>query len=163
MLCEKCNIEHDGHYGSGRFCSKFCAFSFGANQNRAERNKKTSISLHQSALGNRPIKFCMKCKRHFPKPIGWKRRRCPDCPSSKIDLVSFDCLGGNEARKNRLFKEFGRMCWKCKREEWEGEKIPLELHHINGNKNDGSKENCSILCANCHALTDNYKGRHKKY
>lgn len=21
MICENCNIEHDGSYGSGRFCS----------------------------------------------------------------------------------------------------------------------------------------------
>ena len=25
MICEKCGKEHDGTYGTGRFCSKGCA------------------------------------------------------------------------------------------------------------------------------------------
>ena len=28
MKCENCGKEHDGSYGSGRFCSKLCAHSF---------------------------------------------------------------------------------------------------------------------------------------
>ena len=26
MRCERCQIKHDGKYGSGRFCSKKCAY-----------------------------------------------------------------------------------------------------------------------------------------
>lgn len=40
MVCENCGIEHDGSYGSGRFCSKFCAHSFIAKQNMDVKNKK---------------------------------------------------------------------------------------------------------------------------
>lgn len=35
----------------------------------------------------------------------------------------------------------------------------LELHHINGNHYDNRLENIQILCPNCHAKTDNYRGR----
>ena len=28
MICENCGKEHDGSYGSGRFCCKECARSF---------------------------------------------------------------------------------------------------------------------------------------
>ena len=28
MKCEKCNKEHDGSYGSGRFCSSECSHSY---------------------------------------------------------------------------------------------------------------------------------------
>ena len=35
----------------------------------------------------------------------------------------------------------------------------LELHHINGNHYDNRLENLQILCPNCHAKTNNYKGR----
>lgn len=35
----------------------------------------------------------------------------------------------------------------------------LELHHINGNHYDNRLENLQILCPNCHAKTDNYRGR----
>lgn len=42
---------------------------------------------------------------------------------------------------------------------WMGEPIALELHHVNGVKDDLRIENLQILCPNCHAFTDNYRGR----
>ena len=50
-------------------------------------------------------------------------------------------------------------CERCKRTEWEGNPIPIELHHINGVHSDNRLENLQILCPNCHALTDNYRGK----
>ena len=38
----------------------------------------------------------------------------------------------------------------------------LELHHINGNHYDNRLENLQILCPNCHALTETYRGKNKK-
>ena len=43
--------------------------------------------------------------------------------------------------------------------EWIGMPIALELHHINGIKDDLRIENLQILCPNCHAFTDNYIGK----
>lgn len=45
MLCEKCNKEHDGSYGSGRFCCQSCARSFASLTNRKETNIKVSNTL----------------------------------------------------------------------------------------------------------------------
>ena len=39
-------------------------------------------------------------------------------------------------------------CERCGRTEWEGEIIPLELHHINGKRDDNRIENLQILCCN---------------
>ena len=66
--------------------------------------------------------------------------------------------------RDKLFSENLKeyRCEKCKRTEWEGEPIPLEVHHINGNHNDNRLENLQILCPNCHALTDNYKGKNQE-
>ena len=44
-LCEKCNSEHNGSYGSSRFCSPKCARSFSSNTNRQKTNKKVSENL----------------------------------------------------------------------------------------------------------------------
>lgn len=52
-----------------------------------------------------------------------------------------------------------RKCECCGLTEWNGQNIPLELHHINGNHSDNHLENLQILCSNCHALTDNYRKR----
>jgi len=43
--------------------------------------------------------------------------------------------------------------------EWLGRPIPLELHHIDGNRDNNVLENYQLLCPNCHALTDSYRGR----
>ena len=56
----------------------------------------------------------------------------------------------------------GRKCEKCGRTEWEGQKIPLCVHHIDGNHINNQIENLQILCPNCHAQTDNYCGKNKR-
>ena len=66
---------------------------------------------------------------------------------------------------NRLLKKLleegkkERKCECCGNTEWNGKPIPLELHHINGKHNDNRIENLMILCPNCHAQTDNYRGK----
>ena len=44
---------------------------------------------------------------------------------------------------------------------WMGEKIPLEVHHKNGDRTKNNEENLELLCCNCHALTDNWRNRNR--
>lgn len=34
----------------------------------------------------------------------------------------------------------------------------LEIHHIDGNRNNNLEDNLQVLCPNCHAMTPNYRG-----
>lgn len=50
-------------------------------------------------------------------------------------------------------------CECCGNSEWLGQKIPLEIHHIDGDHYNNSLDNLQLLCLNCHALTPNFRGR----
>jgi len=52
-------------------------------------------------------------------------------------------------------------CEKCGLSVWQGAPIPLEIHHINGTNTDNRFDNLQLLCPNCHAQTNNYRGRSK--
>ena len=52
-----------------------------------------------------------------------------------------------------------KWCERCGLDVWQGQPIPLEIHHINGINKDNRLENLRLLCPNCHALTNNYRGR----
>lgn len=81
-------------------------------------------------------------------------------PLSEILVENSNFVNSNNLRK-RLIKEGVKeyRCECCKLTEWLGKPIALELHHINGVKSDLRIENLMILCPNCHAITDNYRGK----
>ena len=53
------------------------------------------------------------------------------------------------------------QCEICGIKEWNNQPAPLELDHINGDHMDNRIENLRILCPNCHAQTDTYRGKNK--
>ncbi len=70
------------------------------------------------------------------------------------------------ARKKRLVKD-GLLIYKCYNEKcglnsWLGEKISLQLDHINGINNDHRIENLRLLCPNCHSQTPTFAGKNLK-
>lgn len=65
----------------------------------------------------------------------------------------------------RLIKEGYKeeKCECCGLTIWQNVKIPLELHHIDGDKSNNKLENLQLLCPNCHALTNNFKSKNIKH
>jgi hypothetical protein len=61
--------------------------------------------------------------------------------------------------KKHLIKLKSHKCEKCNRTEWLDVPIPIEIHHIDGNRTNNSLDNLQLLCCNCHAFTDNWRGR----
>lgn len=118
--------------GQKKFCSSSCAASFN-NRNRVlstETKEKISLKLRTNVITNRER-----------KGSGYKR-----------NYYTF---------KERLFRDGikERKCEKCGITEWMGEKIVLQVHHIDGNNQNNAIENIQILCPNCHSQTDNFCGK----
>ena len=71
---------------------------------------------------------------------------------------------GTHALKQKLFtwglKE--NKCEKCELTEWLGNIIKVELHHIDGNRQNNNLNNLQLLCPNCHSFTDNFRGSNQK-
>lgn len=100
------------------------------------------------------------CTDHFTRQ-GWSKGKTfgPKRTLDSILVENSNCQ--SHKLKLRLFKENVKQkrCEVCHRKEWLGRNIPLELHHINGINTDNRLGNLQILCPNCHALTDNYRGK----
>lgn len=61
--------------------------------------------------------------------------------------------------KDAIIALRGHKCECCGLEEWQGQPIPLEVHHKDGDHLNNELDNLSLNCPNCHALTENYRGK----
>ena len=74
------------------------------------------------------------------------------------------CYNGSIVHSHRLKEKLIRdgykfkKCEKCGIKDWNGEELPFELDHIDGNKYNNELPNLQILCPNCHAI----KTRHQE-
>lgn len=78
-------------------------------------------------------------------------------------LTNSEDIQSNKIRLKLLkegYKEY--KCENCGLTEWMGQPIPLELHHKDGNHHNNTIDNYSLLCPNCHALTDSYRGKNSR-
>ncbi len=79
--------------------------------------------------------------------------------NSGMEFKPFDELVKSGSVKKRLLKELGHTCQNCGAKEWLGHPVPLELEHVDGNSRNNDRENLTLLCCNCHALTPTWRNR----
>ena len=69
----------------------------------------------------------------------------------------------NKIRKKILEENIkAHKCECCGLETWLGEPIPLEVHHKDGDHHHNELSNFELLCPNCHAFTDSYRGKNSR-
>jgi hypothetical protein len=92
-------------------------------------------------------------------------------PRSKRSLENLLELGnpadgrvpGERLRRALLARGLPEECGSCGiGPQWQGEPLRLELDHRNGNWWDNRPQNLQMLCPNCHATTDTYRGRKQR-
>ena len=62
-----------------------------------------------------------------------------------------------------MFEKYNSSCQVCgwKQINPYTLKVPLQIHHIDGNCFNNSENNLQLLCPNCHSLTENFGSRNK--
>mgnify|MGYP000908513070 CR=1 FL=1 len=150
MKCEYCNNEHNGEYGSGRFCDSRCARGFSTREKRKNINEKVSKKLKGRKVGGcgtftdeqRKKGGINSSIKYFEKQL----------------KTPFELLSEKGKRKIILFEQ-NYCCDICGiKNEWNGKLLVFHLDHINGKK-ENIRKNLRMLCPNCHSQTDTYCSR----
>lgn len=163
-VCELCNKNHNGNYGSGRFCSQKCSRCFSTKVKRTEINLKVSKTLKESNRNHDKgfVKGFDKRRKLFTKEEQLKGTKIRLENLKKLyEILTWDELPLPEKRR-RIKQEQKNVCLHCNQNTWMGKKLVLELHHIDGDKQNNKRDNLCFLCPNCHSFTPNYKSKNKR-
>lgn len=134
---------------------KFCGHSCSATFTNKIRKRKDNVKL----------KNCLNCD----KLIEGRNKRYNKYCDSKCQWVyqwkeKKKEIEKGEVKTNTTLRRYvierdGCKCIECKGVEWNGKVIPLVLDHINGDPYNNLPINLRMLCPNCDAQTDTYKGK----
>jgi len=135
-----------------------------------KRLYEKAITLRKRGFGYRSIAHKLGDKIHWGTIKNWVGDIKVDKQTAQNLAIEysihphkhFDQIRTSPSRKRFLIKERGHRCECCSLTKWLGKKIPLELHHKDGNKKNNTKKNILLVCPNCHTFTDTYKGKNIK-
>lgn len=169
QLCKYCGkpLSYEKVKQGNQFCNQSC----GAKYNNKKRTQEKLGDIKEN-------RYCINCGKLIPKRKNesWQRYMkkeycCSDCKisyyrNSLIDNWKNGIYDGNSGDDlNDIIREYiinkaGNKCSICgwNKMNTYTNKIPLEVHHIDGNPYNNKENNLQVLCPNCHSLTNNFKG-----
>ena len=103
--------------------------------------------------------------KSISEKYGWSKGKVfPERHKPIENYLKYNFKIGTDCLKHKLFRSniFERKCYGCGLTQWLNNPIPLELHHIDGNRLNNLLVNLTILCPNCHSLTENFRGKNIK-
>jgi hypothetical protein len=131
------------------FCSNSCA----AKYNNPIYRLRQKVCRNCGVRVHRTRKFCSK-----------------KCKDKKQETKIEDYLQTNKSFpinscpstiKKHLIRIRGHQCEICKLTEWQEQKIPLILDHVNGRCYDNTESNLRLVCGNCDMQLPTYKSKNK--
>lgn len=175
-FCKTCG--KDLPLGHKSFCSNVCSTTF-IGQLSALKASNTVLPKEEDLLTYNDIKDlipyakeCPNCGKIFRgRNAGRERKYCSvECCNEwlhkerlrKLNECKDHYTKGNGKPSNtirrELFKKYNDSCQLC---GWNTKnpftnKVPLQIHHIDGNPMNNELTNLQLLCPNCHALTETY-------
>ena len=150
-------------YKERKFCSSSCVASY-YNPITKVKNKQKDLIKYQEEQEY----FCHNCGKELNKAGKYCSSKCQHDFQRKEYIQKWkngeaDGMCGKYAVskhiRNYLIDKHNNKCVIC---GW-GEinpftgKVPLEVHHKDGDYTNNDEENLELLCPNCHSLTATYK------
>ena len=156
-LCKKCGTEFTPEKGLLNFCSQKC--TKGREQTPEMSQKKREKTLRHWEPGGKFREYdwdtlnkdATKIKKSLSK---WYLK-------ADLRVQNGEQLS-DETTKRYLIEKHGHNCWMCDLSEWRGEKLHLEMDHIDGNNKNNNINNIRILCPNCHSITPTWRYKNNK-
>jgi hypothetical protein len=150
-------------YKERKFCDSSCSASY--------NNKKRSTVKENKEKQLKPKKYCKNCGKEIRSSNTFCSNECHNKfkYNAYIDDWKNGIVSGTKGYgvsltiRKYLFEKYDNQCSQC---GW-GEinpttgKIPLEVHHKDGDYTNNNENNLDLLCPNCHSLTPTYKGTNK--
>ena len=169
LLENKESYEHIGRlYGVSGNAVKKAAKKLGLElEKRRKINKTETFNKGCKKTGN-----CVNCGKEIVKKNKYCSNKCQCDYEYKIYINRWKNgeinglvgqYGISSMIRRYLLEKFNNKCQQC---DW-GEinhftkKIPLEIHHKDGDYSNNKESNLELLCPNCHSLTETYKNANK--
>lgn len=153
--CENCENAILYEKRKNRYCSKSCAAQ--VNNQGVSRNYKTGQATRKPCLNcdkeTTNIKYCStNCHQAYVWEVVTNKIR--EGKNANINSKVSPSIP-----KRYLLETRGRECEMCGRKNWNRKPIPIVLDHIDGDSTNWELKNLRLICPNCDAQTDTYKGK----
>lgn len=143
-ICPKCSEQHTK---PGTFCSRTCANS---REWSDESNRLRSSTAKSTASQRSPDQRQEMTRKAVAKVVELADHRRLVTPTEEF---------GHDGRRRKVIEEQNNSCLSCGLNEWLGEKLTLELDHIDGDNTNNVRANLRALCPNCHSQTPTWRGK----
>lgn len=159
MICEKCGKEHDGSFGTGRFCSRNCANAHSFTTEQREKISRTVKNIIRKRMND---VVCIKCGKHF-QTKDLSRKMCKECLPTTIKRNKHHREKTSEFKEpksiqdvssrtaSKILKRLQLPC-SCCGIYYPG--IIWDIHHIISKKDGGidNMTNLTYICPTCHRI-----------
>ena len=172
----KTRISKDSYLKNPKYC-KFCGNKISFNKRRNDFCSSSCAASFNNItreldFTNNKVSYCLNCGKEIPKRNKYCNMTCKAQYEEKAyierwkngeesGLIGRD--GIKAAVRNYLFNKYNNSCQLCgwnQVNQYTG-KIPLQIHHIDGDCTNNKEDNLQLLCPNCHSLTENFGSRNK--